>query len=149
MSQGARMTDPEQVRRFLLAGRAVVTVRQGDGRRWTFKVKGKQEIAGGPQSFLKSGPSVWFVSLLAAPGDWVYVGMIPKPEEQMRLTKKSAFNGQTRVVTVWDSLWAAVLNGRMPEGVEVWHEGQCGRCGRALTVPESIAMGLGPECATK
>lgn len=33
--------------------------------------------------------------------------------------------------------------------VEVWHEGSCGRCGRKLTVPESIANGLGPECAEK
>jgi hypothetical protein len=33
--------------------------------------------------------------------------------------------------------------------LEVWHEGRCGRCGRRLTVPESIESGLGPECATK
>ena len=31
--------------------------------------------------------------------------------------------------------------------LEVWHEGRCGRCNRALTVPESIASGIGPECA--
>jgi hypothetical protein len=31
--------------------------------------------------------------------------------------------------------------------IEVWHEGRCGRCGRKLTVPDSIARGLGPECA--
>lgn len=29
---------------------------------------------------------------------------------------------------------------------EIWHEGCCGRCGRRLTVPESIASGFGPEC---
>jgi len=28
----------------------------------------------------------------------------------------------------------------------VFHEGACGRCGRTLTVPESIASGFGPEC---
>ena len=27
-----------------------------------------------------------------------------------------------------------------------WHEGRCGRCGRKLTVPESIEAGYGPEC---
>lgn len=31
--------------------------------------------------------------------------------------------------------------------VEVWHEGKCCRCGRALTVPHSIESGIGPECA--
>lgn len=31
--------------------------------------------------------------------------------------------------------------------VRVLHSGVCGRCGRKLTVPESIDTGLGPECA--
>ena len=34
-------------------------------------------------------------------------------------------------------------------GIEVWHEGRCGRCGRLLTVPESIASGIGPVCAER
>lgn len=34
-------------------------------------------------------------------------------------------------------------------GLEIWHEGRCCRCGRTLTVPESIANGIGPECITK
>jgi hypothetical protein len=33
--------------------------------------------------------------------------------------------------------------------VEFWHEGYCGRCGRELTVPESIERGLGPQCARR
>lgn len=37
----------------------------------------------------------------------------------------------------------------LPETVEVWHEGRCARCARRLTVPESIILGLGPECATR
>lgn len=36
-----------------------------------------------------------------------------------------------------------------PKHVDVWHEGRCGRCGRRLTVPESIKSGIGPECANK
>ena len=31
--------------------------------------------------------------------------------------------------------------------VEIWHEGRCGRCARRLTVPSSIILGIGPECA--
>ena len=30
---------------------------------------------------------------------------------------------------------------------EVFHDGTCCRCGRALTVPESVASGIGPICA--
>ena len=31
----------------------------------------------------------------------------------------------------------------------IWHEGRCGRCGRKLTVPESVSSGFGPECITR
>lgn len=32
---------------------------------------------------------------------------------------------------------------------DIRHEGRCGRCSRALTRPESIDTGFGPECAEK
>jgi hypothetical protein len=41
-----------------------------------------------------------------------------------------------------------VNENRLPENVAVYHEGRCGRCGRKLTVPESIKCGYGPECIT-
>lgn len=45
-------------------------------------------------------------------------------------------------------LWVQLTKGNeLPDKVEVWHEGRCGACGRRLTVPESIAQGLGPVCA--
>src|ERR1019366_4832357 len=51
----------------------------------------------------------------------------------------------TRVLA-WNYLWDRVLRGLLPANLEVWHEGKCGRCGRKLTVPESIERGIGPEC---
>ena len=44
---------------------------------------------------------------------------------------------------------AHVNDGPMPAELEVWHQGSCGKCGRPLTVPESIASGIGPVCASK
>ena len=44
---------------------------------------------------------------------------------------------------------ARLAAGSMPANVEINHEGRCGRCGRALTVPESVASGIGPESALK
>ena len=40
-----------------------------------------------------------------------------------------------------------INQGRMPLTLTVFHDGKCGRCGRKLTVPESIQSGLGPVCA--
>lgn len=33
----------------------------------------------------------------------------------------------------------------MPQ-YQIWHEGVCCRCGRKLTVPNSVHDGIGPEC---
>ena len=38
-------------------------------------------------------------------------------------------------------------NVELPSHIEVWHEGYCGKCGRKLTRPESMKIGLGPECS--
>lgn len=38
---------------------------------------------------------------------------------------------------------------RLNEQVQIEHEGQCMRCGRKLTNPESINIGIGPECLKK
>ena len=35
------------------------------------------------------------------------------------------------------------------EKAEIWHEGQCCKCGRRLTDPESIRLALGPICRSR
>lgn len=37
----------------------------------------------------------------------------------------------------------------LPEKVHILHTGLCGACGRTLTDPESIRIGLGPICKAK
>lgn len=32
---------------------------------------------------------------------------------------------------------------------EVWHDGTCALCGRALTTPQSLTLGIGPVCLEK
>ncbi len=45
--------------------------------------------------------------------------------------------------------WRKMLRNELPDQLEIWHEGRCGRCNRKLTVPESVASGFGPECIGK
>lgn len=47
----------------------------------------------------------------------------------------------------WLERGDAELTRALRGAVEIWHEGACGCCGRALSVPASVAMGLGPACA--
>lgn len=47
---------------------------------------------------------------------------------------------------VWDRV---KFGSDLPPSVEVWHEGGCCQCAHKLTVPASIELGLGPDCASK
>jgi len=132
-------------REFVLAGRAVFTVSNPQGLRYTFKVTGKKGTEG-------RGP-VWFVSLLTGPdneSDYTYMGILDAEIGRITLTKASRYNYGSMPVKV--AQWACTLiwkGAELPEGYSIHHEGRCGRCGRALTVPESVDSGFGPECITK
>lgn len=129
-------------RSFVLAGRAVFTVSNPSGRRYTFRVVHKP----GSDKF---GP-VWFVSLLTGPdntSDYSYIGIVDAETGEVRLTARSRCSEDSRPVAVVRWALRHVWDGRaLPDGYGLHHEGKCGRCGRALTVPSSIESGLGPEC---
>lgn len=130
-------------REFITAGRAIFTVSNNKGDRYTFQVT-KKEANG-------QYPAVWFVALLTGPDnntDYTYVGMLSADTGGVNLTRKSRFNDQSTPVRVLRWALRNVWNNQeFPAGYAIRHEGKCGRCGRRLTVPESIDSGIGPECA--
>lgn len=135
----SQITDGAIARRFMLAGRARMTlVSRKTGTRFTYRITMQ---AGTPH----------FVSVLTGPDNrtaFTFLGTLF--QERYWAHGKNSKIGRTAPSSLaW--VWALphLLQGRLPPGCEVWHEGKCGRCGRALTVPESIALGLGPECAGK
>lgn len=138
MCDSCQMIDCDQTLRFILAGNAYFTLRsRKTSTRYTFRV-----------SESKDGKA-HFVSCLYGTSntdDYAYVGLIRDAE--FRLTAKSRFTVESPQAKAFNYLWHHLMNAdRLPEQLEFWHEGRCGRCGRVLTVPESIASGIGPECA--
>lgn len=124
---------------FVLAGKAVFTVKnEQTGNRLTFKVTHADD----PEKDL------WFVSVLRGTdneSDYSYVGIIRGSE--FRLTAKSRVTEEAPAYRVFRWLYQHILAQKdLPGCVHVYHEGKCGRCGRTLTVPESIETGFGPEC---
>lgn len=130
---------PGKRKAYALAGNATLTVENPkSGNRFTYQLR---------QSEPKPGQMpVWFVALLTGPNnerDWRYLGTIFA--DGFRLTRKSCAGRDAPSVVAFQ--WFSV---RWEDArVSVWHEGACGRCGRKLTVPESIASGIGPVCAGK
>jgi len=138
-------TDAQAVHDYAMAGRAVLTLSsEKTGARYTYRVaQARDKETGEPEA-------KWFVSLLSGPentSDYTYMGMLDAVG--FRVTKASKFAADSTPVRAFNYFWKHVAAGQMAPQVEVRHEGHCGRCGRTLTVPESIDSGIGPECAKK
>lgn len=96
------------------------------------------------------------VLLLTGPDntqDYSYLGMLDPNLGGVRLTGKSKLAEDSWPVKilrrVMARLWAGEGQAIETAGWKVHHEGRCARCGRTLTVPESVESGFGPECIKK
>ena len=130
--------------KYILAGNATVTlVEPLTKERRTFKVQEDDKV---PGKFF-----VYFLSGSDNESDYTYLGMIFTNDgvRSFHLTKTTIKKYANSVpFKAFDWTFARLTAGLDPF-VQIWHEGRCGRCGRKLTVPESILSGLGPECSKK
>lgn len=132
-------------RDFITAGKAVFTM-VGKDSRFTYKVTRKAARPG----FERYGDS-YFVSVLNGPdneSNYQYLGMLDPQTGNVRPTRNSKVGITAPSFKAINWALPLIWAGRtMPAGFSIFHEGKCGRCGRRLTVPESILTGIGPECA--
>jgi len=136
----------DAVMEFMLAGNATFTLRSlRTGTRFTYRVRVKKEDADA-----KTEDPTYFVSLLRGrdnESDYAYVGVLRR-DLGLRLTAASRMGRRAPAVVglVWFLDAARCRREVLGTRLEFWHEGRCGRCGRKLTVPQSILDGFGPEC---
>ncbi len=139
IAEPARLTSADDALTFIRAGNAKFTVRsKATGTRFTFRVKTSDD------------ERMRFVAVLNGPDNetsYQYIGHIQIGREIFWHGKKSKIGADAPCVVAFGWVWRQLNAGKSPEQLEVWHEACCGRCGRTLTVPESIASGFGPECA--
>jgi hypothetical protein len=129
---GHKINNSEALK-FIFAGKSLVTfLNTKTGNRFTFKVKQAKNS------------NLFFVSVLNGPESYAYIGTVT--EGVYKHGKKSVITNQVQSVKVFEYVINKLKLNNLPDFVEVWHEGKCGKCGRTLTVPSSIASGLGPEC---
>jgi hypothetical protein len=124
---------------FMLAGNAHVTFQsQRTGTRFTYHVRLADRRPGDTRI-------CHFVSVLTGPDHYEYLGCIYAERAYVRGHKsRIAAAATSSIAFVW--VWTHLLAGKMHPELGVWHEGRCGKCGRRLTTPESVARGLGPVC---
>jgi hypothetical protein len=133
--------------RLIFAGKAIFTIRsKKTGNRFTFRFKRAKETDRFPNP-------VFFVSVLSGPNnidDYEYIGSISANGKSFRPRKN--YPTDERHTTIKQLLfWLLnkmndIAYTDIKAQAELFHAGYCMRCGRILTVPESIISGLGPEC---
>lgn len=134
---------------FMAGGRARFTLTSAKtGKHFTYRIAHREE--GKP----------FFVSVLNGPdneGDYLYIGFIyptrftGETVDRIGSHLQAGRKGHPDALSYKALDWtlAHLIRGTIPEEVTVQHEGRCCRCGRTLTHPESVASGIGPECASK
>jgi len=119
----------------LCAGNARFTLRNtASGNRLTYRMQ-----------VCDDKPTLFFVQVLTGAdnaGDYTYLGTIRDGVYTHGRKSRITDDAQSAKTFAW--FWEK--RAALPGCVEVWHEGHCLRCGRVLTVPQSIAQGYGPEC---
>ncbi len=134
---------------FVLAGDAIFTIELPPGKfdveHYTFRVQKTEANDRWDES--------WFVKMLTGPQntkDYSYLGRLLPWEGQVELTRRSRMTAESlpfRLLNrILARIWAEDHTAYEQHGYKTHHEGKCGRCGRVLTVPESIKNGIGPEC---
>lgn len=133
------LADPIQAFDFMVAGNSTVTLKSTKTRKhFTYKLKKAKDKA------------ILFVSTLYGDNtsEYMYIGCI-FGDTGLKTTKASKCSSDADSFKAFQWAWDNIKNMKIPAGLEVWHEGRCGKCGRKLTTPESIACGLGPVCRSK
>lgn len=130
---------------FIFGGNATFTlVSEATKRRFTYKIVARKDNS--------DGKIIHFVKLLRGANnveDYAYMGCIIN-KQRFTLTGKSRVSSGAKSVVALDWFLARLIDGKeIPNSVRFYHAGRCARCGRKLTVPESIKIGFGPECASR
>lgn len=134
MSNANRLFDAQAIRNFLFAGNAVFTlVSKVTGTRFTYKL-----------NVAETGGKTFFLCIRDL-NRWEFLGSVHYRITYKHSQKSEKLSTET-YVKAFEWFLSKIVNDEILDNMEFWHEGQCGACGRPLTVPDSIKRGIGPEC---
>jgi hypothetical protein len=126
----------DEVRNFCFGGHAHFTLESRvTGQHYTFEIS-RREF--GDKAF-------WFVSVMTNGDQYTYIGKL-LGKSTIQFTAKSRLTQDAPAVKALVWFLRALAAGKILDSVIVYHSGRCGCCGRELTDPESIRLGIGPVC---
>lgn len=129
---------------FLLAGKSKFTLLSGKtGQHFSYTLT-KKPKKGSESEY------IYFLTFYNENRESIYAGVVFFENGQFNFRKgaKGNANPSDRAIIALIFVLNQLTYGKRPN-VRVFHVGNCGRCGKRLTTPESILTGLGPECSKK
>ena len=133
---------------FILAGKAIFTIENKvSGSYLTYKVKKAKKQTGDKMMF--------FVETRDGSVDFKFFGTIvlnlTNKQVYFKYSDRAAKFAKTEpAVVAFDHIFNQVFaQHQIRTKLNLWHKGMCCRCGKDLTTPESIQLGIGPECIKK
>lgn len=127
----------DRIYNYITGGHGTVTLQSSSGIHHTYQFS--------VPNFRKKGEDTLCVFTLVDGNEWVYVGMYKN--KQFLLTKASKFPVTSSIVRGVAFILKLMLKpGYSDDRMHLFHEGVCARCGRPLTNPASIEIGIGPVC---
>jgi hypothetical protein len=138
-----KLTDAVTARQYMRAGNATVTLKSKKTEtRFTYRLRASDD------------GNATFVGVLTGSDNesqYSYLGRIWRDVfyQGRRVPRAGDITSDAPSMKAFAWTWKQLVQGKLPDSLEIYHEGSCGRCGRKLTVPESIARGIGPECYSK
>ena len=143
------ISEIESIKKFMYAGNSTFTIQNTETKnRFTYKLQVPDD-----KKHKMEHEKVWFVKVMTGTDNedsYTFIGtLFPEGSgivKNYRHSKKSRITNQAQSVKVFVWFMTALQTNTIPPQVEFYHEGRCARCGRKLTVPESITSGFGPEC---
>jgi len=137
-----KITDVQDIKNFIFAGKSIFTIESSQTGVWyTYKVSKLKDKE-------RENTKLYFVAVLRGPDNinsYTYIGKIW--DGVFSLTKGSKFKEDATCVKAFKFFFTNIMKNFIDPRLNFYHMGICGRCGRALTVPESITRGIGPVCA--
>jgi len=143
MQENRKVINQSQAVAFMLGGNALFTFRNIESdTRFTFKVLQNHK-----------NENLYDVSVLVGPdntSNYRKFGTITIDENGMPFFRSLGSHASDKLYCKWfDRIFLDLCIGITFPKLEIWHCGRCCKCGRLLTVPRSVDMGIGPECENK
>ncbi len=138
------MSKPNITTEFLFAGNARFLVTNPEGTQYTFRVK-KWESK-------RSGKIYWFVDAQERAQTITFVKMgtlEPNGEFKYGGDRAELPISHTAIPVFEWAVLKIIEEEELPEDYDIRHTGNCGACGRPLSVEESVIRGIGPVCYGK